>query len=77
VVALDPRLLGQTAVLTPERIDTILCAQMPFFANPDAAQDWLTGHSTRRPCPVRDMHHLEFVDDARTAVHPMFTAHKP
>jgi Alkylmercury lyase len=38
VVSLDPRLLGQTSTMTPEQIDTNLCVQMPFFANPDAAQ---------------------------------------
>jgi hypothetical protein len=77
VVALDPRLLGQTATMTPEQIDTNLCAQMPFYANPDAAQPWLTGRPARHACPARRMAQLEVIGYARDVLRPRIVAHTP
>jgi hypothetical protein len=75
VVALDPRLLGQTSTLTPEQIDANLCVQMPFFANPGAARTWLADHPAGRAIPVRDMARLELIAYVRDVLRPRAAAH--
>jgi alkylmercury lyase-like protein len=75
VVALDPRLLGQTATMTPEQIDNTLCVQPPFFANPDAARDWLATHPTGHTCPVRQLARLELIGYLRDVVRPRVAVH--
>lgn len=75
VVALDPRLLGQASTMTSEQIDVNLCVQMPFFANVDAAANWLAGHPARRVCPVRQMSQLEIIGYVRDVLRPQVAAH--
>lgn len=48
---------------------------MPFFANPDAAQNWLADHPAGRACPVRHMAQVEIIGYVRDDLRPRVAAH--
>jgi hypothetical protein len=54
VVALLDREVDLT--LGPDRTDTDVYAQQPFFATAEAASTWLADHPQGRLIPVRDFH---------------------
>jgi alkylmercury lyase len=48
--------LDADLTLGPDRTDTEVCAQQPFFASAQAASRWLADHPQGRLIPVRSFH---------------------